>query len=189
MMRTRVALIAAAVAASACASLERDEVAAPPSGGKVSMRTGAPLVVSLPPDSDTGSAWVLRKASPNLALIGGPDYTPAPRPPGLVGVGNTTAFRFRAVAAGPGSLEFARVAPPGEPSQPDKLVRYDVQVGEPMWLPSDLFGTVGLTSVRGGDYAPASDVPRPRASDSPAPRPEEATPSPTSPSAVKYWSN
>jgi inhibitor of cysteine peptidase len=188
-MRTRVALIATAVALSSCATIERDEVAAAPAGGTVSMRTGAPLVVSLPPDPDTGYGWVLRKASPNLALIGGPDYTPAPRPPGLVGAGDTTAFRFRAVAPGPGSLEFAWSVPPGQPPQPEKVVRYDVQVGASMWLPADLFGTVGMNSMRGGDYAAASDTPRPRASDAPAAKPEEAAPSSSSPSAVKYWSN
>ena len=77
------------------------------------MRTGAPLVVSLPPDPAAGYGWVLRSASPNLALIGGPDYTPEPLPPGLVGVANTTAYRFRATAPGEGKLEFAWVSPPG----------------------------------------------------------------------------
>ena len=81
-------------------------------GGAVAMRTGTPLIVSLPPDPDTGYGWVLRSASPNLLLVGGPDYTPQPKPPGLVGVANTTAYRFRADAPGTASLEFAWQAPP-----------------------------------------------------------------------------
>ena len=46
-------LIVAAALAS-CASIERDEVAAPPDGGSVAMRAGTPLVVSLPPDPSAG---------------------------------------------------------------------------------------------------------------------------------------
>src|SRR5690349_10859462 len=180
----RAALLFAAIALSSCATLEREEVAAPLAGGTVSMRTGTPLVVSLPPDPDTGYGWVLTSASPNLALIGGPDYTPAPRPPGLVGVGNTTAYRFRAVAPGPGALEFAWSVPPGQPPQPAKVVRYDVQVGPQIWLPTDLFGTVGMNSVRGGAYAPPTDATQARASDSPktpAEPPVEAPPSGNAP--------
>jgi inhibitor of cysteine peptidase len=185
----RAALLFAAIAASSCATIEREEVAAPPSGGTVSMRTGTPLVVSLPPDPDTGYGWVLTSASPNLALIGGPDYTPAPRPPGLVGIGNTTAYRFRAVAPGPGSLEFAWSVPPGQPApQPAKVVRYDVQVGSQIWLPSDMFGTVGMNSVRGGAYAPPTDAPQAKATDS-LKTPAEAAPSGITPGSVKYWSN
>ena len=92
---------------ASCATLVREEVAAPANGGTVSMRVGTPLVVSLPPDPDTGYGWVLRSATPNLQLIGGPDYTPQPKPPGLVGVADTTAYRFRATATGNGAVEFA----------------------------------------------------------------------------------
>ena len=187
-MTSRIALCFVALAVGACATIDREEVAAPPSGGTVSMRTGTPLVVSLSPDPDTGYGWVLKSASPNLALIGGPDYTPTPKPPGLVGVGNTTAFRFRATAPGPGSLEFVWSVPPGQPPQPDKVVRYDVQVGPQIALATDYFGTIGMNSVRGGAYAPPTDAPQPRASTSPAPSPE--TPASSSPpSNVKYWSN
>ena len=78
------AIAACALALAGCATLERDEVAAPQGGGNVSIRAGTPLVVSLPPDPATGYGWVLQSGSPNLALIGGPDFTPAPKPPGLV---------------------------------------------------------------------------------------------------------
>jgi len=123
------AALAVAAALASCASIERDEVAAPPDGGSVVMRAGTPLVVSLPPDPSAGNGWVLQSASPNLALIGGPDYTPSPKPPGLVGVADTTAYRFRALKPGAGTLEFLWVAPPGQPApSPARTVRYDVEV-------------------------------------------------------------
>lgn len=142
-------VLAIAGALASCATLEREEVAAPAQGGAVAMRTNTALVVSLPPDPATGYGWVLRSASPNLALVGGPDYTPAPKPPGLVGVADTTAFRFRALAVGDGALEFAWVAPPGQPPvTPERVVRYDVKVGPGLPLATDVFGTVGMQSAR-----------------------------------------
>ena len=140
-----VATLVAAGALASCASIERDEVAAPPDGGAVELRAGTPLVVSLPPDPSEGYGWVLQSASPNLALIGGPDYTPVPKPPGLVGVADTTAYRFRALKPGAGALEFIWVAPPGQPvPSPARTVRYDVKVTPE--LPSsyrDFLGTPG----------------------------------------------
>jgi inhibitor of cysteine peptidase len=113
---------------SGCASIDRDEVAAPATGGSVAMRAGVPLVVSLPPDPADGYGWVLRSSAANLELIGGPDYTPTPKPPGLVGVANTTVYRFRALKPGTSSLEFAWVAPTGQAPATEKTVRYDVTV-------------------------------------------------------------
>jgi len=176
----------AALALASCASIVRDEVAAPAQGGSVALRTGTPLVVSLPADPDTGYGWVLRSSTPNLALIGGPDYTPEPRPPGLVGVANTTVYRFRALEPGSGALEFAWTTAPGQPPRtPDRVVRYDVQINKALWLPTDFFGTVGMNSVRGGDYAPPSDAPV-RVNTTPVP--PEAPAGGSTPASVKYWS-
>lgn len=133
---------------ASCATVEREEVAGPANGGNVSMRVGTALVVSLPPDPDTGYGWVVRSATPNLALVGGPDYTPQPKPPGLVGVADTTAFRFRALTTGNATIELAWAVPPGATPQPDRVVRYDVAIGSNLWLVTDYFGTVGLTSAR-----------------------------------------
>lgn len=128
-MDRRIAVLPLALFLTACASLDRDEVAAPAAGGTIAMRDGTALVVSLPPDPATGNGWVLKSAGPNLAFIGGPDYTPDPKPRGLVGEPGMATFRFRARAAGTGTLEFAWVAPPGQPPLPEKTVRYDVTVG------------------------------------------------------------
>ena len=148
MTQSRTALLLLSLALASCATLEREEVAAPANGGQVAMRVGTPLVVSLPADPDTGYGWVLRSATPNLQLVGGPDFTPQPKPPGLVGVADTTAYRFRAVGEGKGSMEFGWSVPPGAAPQPDKVVRYDVDIGPRMWLLTDVFGTVGLPSAR-----------------------------------------
>ncbi|MCC6869175.1 MAG: protease inhibitor I42 family protein [Burkholderiales bacterium] len=173
---------------ASCTTLVRDEVAAPPGGGAVSVRTGTPLIVSLPVDPDTGAGWVLRTASPNLALIGGPDHTPAPRPPGLVGVPNTTAYRFRALDPGSGALEFAWVSAPGQaPAQ--RTVRYDVTVTPRPTMPTDFFGTVGMESVRGGAYAPASDAPAKVNTTPNTTRSSDVLEGTSAPSPVRYWTH
>jgi inhibitor of cysteine peptidase len=124
-----IALLAlTALTAAGCATIERDEVAAPANGGAVVMRTGTPLIVSLPADPAEGYGWVLQSSGPNLFVIGGPDYTPEPKPPGLVGVANTTTYRFRAKAPGTASLEFAWQSPPDQPPAPMRTVRYDVTI-------------------------------------------------------------
>ncbi len=161
-------------AVSSCATLEPENVAAPAQGGAVAMRTNTALVVNLPPDPAGGNAWVLRSASPNLALIGGPDFTPAPKPPGLVGVADTTTFRFRALATGDGTLEFAWTAPRGQPPLvPERIVRYDVAIGPSLWLATDYFGTVGLESTHpagnGTMAAPASAPGQPASAGAAAP--------------------
>jgi inhibitor of cysteine peptidase len=147
-MRRALLLVALPIVLASCATNEQDEVAAPANGGAVAVRVGRPLVVSLPADPDTGYGWVVRSTSPNLRLIGGPDYTPQPKPPGLVGVADTTAFRFRATEVGNGTIEFAWMVPPGAPPQPDRVMRYDVTIAPNLWAATDYLGTVGMPSMR-----------------------------------------
>jgi len=124
----------AALALAGCATLERDNVAAPPDGGAVTLRNGTALVVSLPPDPVTGNGWVLKSADPKLWEIGGPDATQDPKPPGLMGVAGATAYRFRAKAPGTSTIEFAWQASPGQPPAPGKVVRYEVTVSPPAYF-------------------------------------------------------
>lgn len=131
-----------ALAVAGCATVERDEVAASSDGGAVAMRAGTALIVSLPPDPATGYGWVLQSSSANLFVIGGPDYTPDPKPPGLVGVANTTTYRFRAKAPGTASLEFAWQAPPDQPPAPTRTMRYDVTIAPE--LPAVIAGWLAL---------------------------------------------
>jgi inhibitor of cysteine peptidase len=148
MPRRAILLIPLSLALASCATLEREEVAAPANGGTVAVQVGSAMVISLPPDPDTGYGWVVRSATPNLQLVGGPDYTPQPKPPGLVGVADTTAFRFRATGTGTGTIVFGWSVPPGAPAQPDRVVRYDVTIGPNMWLATDYLGTAGLREMR-----------------------------------------
>ena len=158
-MRRAMLLIPLSMVLASCATLEREEVAAPANGGTVAMRVGTGLVVSLPPDPDAGYGWVVRSATPNLQLVGGPDYTPKPKPPGLVGVADTTAFRFRATEMGTGTIVFGWSVPPGAPPQPDRTVRYDVTIGPNLWLATDYFGTIGMPSMReAGKYGNPADA-------------------------------
>ena len=177
------ATLAGALALAGCATLERDEVAAPPGGGSVAMRAGTPLVVSLPPDPATGTGWVLQSGSPNLALIGGPDYTPAPRPPGLVGVADTTVFRFRAQAAGDAALVFAWAPPPGQ--APARTVRYDVRIDPPPLTVADVFATGGGGAPAGKGAAAGA---APAESAGTAPAPGKAGSGDEGRGPIRYWS-
>ncbi len=183
-----------ALAVASCATLEREEVAAPAGGGAVAMRVNAALVVNLPVDDPGGNPWLLRSASPNLATIGGPDVTPAPKPPGLVGVADTRTYRFRATAIGDGSLEFVSRSPAAPASTaPERVVRYEVSVGPPIWLASNLFGTVGMQSARpaGNDTmgVPAAAAGSGAATPGSAPPATAGSGSGGAPSAVKYWAH
>ena len=183
-----------------CSTLVREEVAAPPNGGAVSMRANTPLVISLPPDPSDGAGWVLKSGSPNLYLVGGPDYTPTPKPPGLVGVADTTVYRFRAREPGTGTLEFAWRAPPGQAATPERVIRYDVTIGPGPWLPTNYFGTWSSSgaSVRAapGTTSATSGSTLSVTSGSAAPATSGGTPPGTSgtppgtggANGVKYWS-
>ncbi|MEO8346009.1 MAG: protease inhibitor I42 family protein [Betaproteobacteria bacterium] len=123
------------VTLASCATLNRDGVVAPMEGGSVAVRQGAPLVISLPAaDPTTGYGWVLTSdPGKSVWLVGGPDYTPAPVPSGMMGVGGTTTYRFRALDPGAAKLEFT-YRPILEKSTPSaKVVSYDVTVTTAGW--------------------------------------------------------
>ena len=124
----------AALAVAACGTLNREGVVAPQDGGTVVVRQGAPFVINLSADPTTGYGWMLT-SDPGAAvwLIGGPDYTPDPIPAGLMGVGGTTTYRFRAEALGTTQLEFAFRRSWEKDVPADKVVRYDVTVKSAGW--------------------------------------------------------
>ena len=123
----------ALLALTSCATLEREGVVAPQNGGSVAVRQGAPLVINLD-EPATGYGWA-RTGDPGAALwwIGGPDFTPDPLPAGMMGIGGTATFRFRAETPGTATLEFAyrRFGETNVP--PAKVVRYDVSVTPGGW--------------------------------------------------------
>ena len=122
------------LALASCATLNREGAVAPLDGGSVAVRQGAPLVINLAADPATGFGWVLTSnPGDKVWLISGPDYTPEPIPPGLLGVGGTTTYRFRAGAPGSLTLEFAYLRMWEKGAVPAKTVRYDVTVRSAGW--------------------------------------------------------
>jgi inhibitor of cysteine peptidase len=124
----------AVLALASCATLNREGSVAPQDGGSVVVPQGAPLVINLSVDPASGFGWILT-SDPGAAvwLIGGPDYTPDPLPAGMMGVGGTTTYRFRAGAPGTAKLEFAYLPSWGKDVAPAKTVRYDVTVKSAGW--------------------------------------------------------
>ena len=124
----------AALALASCATLNREGVVAPLDGGSVAVRQGAPLVVNLSADPAPGFGWVLTsKPTDTVWLVGGPDFTPDPIPAGMMGVGGTTTYRFRAEAPGTQTLEFAYLRSWDKGAVPVRTVRYDVTVTSAGW--------------------------------------------------------
>jgi inhibitor of cysteine peptidase len=124
----------AVLALASCATLNREGVAAPLDGGSVAVRQGAPLVINLSTEPASGFGWVMTsKAGEAVWLIGGPDYTPEPIPAGMLGVGGTTTWRFRALAPGTQTLEFAYLQTWEQGAMPVRTIRYDVTVTSSGW--------------------------------------------------------
>ena len=125
---------AAVAALTSCATLNREGVVAPQDGGPVAVQQGAPLVINLAAEPATGYGWMLTTdQGKSVWLIGGPDYTPDPIPPGMMGVGGTTTFRFRALDPGTTKLEFAYRRFWENDVPATKEVRYDVTVTPGGW--------------------------------------------------------
>jgi inhibitor of cysteine peptidase len=131
----RVACIGmATLALASCATLNREGAVAPLDGGSVAVRQGAPMVVNLSADPASGFGWVLTSQPGDAVwLIGGPDYTPEPIPAGMMGVGGTTTFRFRAETPGTQTLEFAYLPSWEKGAVPVRTVRFDVTVTSAGW--------------------------------------------------------
>ena len=71
-------------------------------------------MINLYGDPATGFGWVMTsKPGDAVWLIGGPDYTPEPIPAGMMGVGGTTTYRFRAADAGHARRSSSRTCAPG----------------------------------------------------------------------------
>ena len=145
----RAAVVCSLSALAACATLKPEGVTANPGGGAYVVRSGAPLVIALDGDMTTGYVWELQRSSgAPLLLAGGPDFTPAPLPAGMLGVAGTTTFRFRALEPGTATLEFAYRRPLEEGVAPAKVVRYDVTV-RPIGRLYGLFERVSANAAQG----------------------------------------
>jgi len=126
----RGAIVVSALSALAgCATAKPEGTTAGPGGGTFVVRSGAPLVIGLERDAAVDYVWELQRSSGTpLLLAGGPDFTPAPVPAGMMGVAGTTTYRFRTLEPGAATLEFAYRRPFEPDVAPAKIVRYDVIV-------------------------------------------------------------
>ena len=103
----------------------------------------------------------------------------------------TAALAF----AGCSSTPTAPASTPAAPAStaPERVVRYEVSVGPPIWLASNLFGTVGMQSARpaGNDTmgVPAAAAGSGAATPGSAPPATAGSGSGGAPSAVKYWAH
>jgi predicted secreted protein len=121
-MKFRISALALALAAAGCAPVEdqggRDagaqakavapvaavqEVTDAQNGATVTMAVGGQLRVALAGNRTTGYYWEVAEKPANLTAAGA-DYVQDAAAPGMVGVGGTERFTFRATGRGTGRL-------------------------------------------------------------------------------------
>lgn len=76
--------------------------------GATTLAVGETLLIELPSNATTGYAWAISDAKTEVLSPGSPfgQEITDPHEPGMVGVGGTTAWRFRAVRRGTATLTF-----------------------------------------------------------------------------------
>jgi predicted secreted protein len=107
-MKFALAALALVVAAPAFALQGgTQQVTAAQNGETVTMRIGGDLVVTLPGNYSTGTAWVLAELPEGVELVSMTYATAAPPAnagPPMVGRGGTATFRFQATGEGGGQI-------------------------------------------------------------------------------------
>jgi inhibitor of cysteine peptidase len=128
-LAARAFALSALLALSACATLNREGTVAGPNGGSVTMMQGTALVLALTPDATGANSWAPANVpGPQLWPVVGSDFTVDPKPTDILGIAGTSTYRFRAMAPGTTSVEFALRSPVEVGATPVKVVRYDVTV-------------------------------------------------------------
>lgn len=132
-LRNRVAAVAT-VALSACATLSRDQPAAPlvltadDRGRAVSIRVAQEFVVRLASNPTTGYRWVARGSLDGVIdRVGDAVFVQDPSG-GRVGVGGVELWQFRGVRTGKTTLSFAYRRPWEDPSAPAETIQYRITV-------------------------------------------------------------
>jgi inhibitor of cysteine peptidase len=98
-------------------------------GKKTTLAVGEYLVISLPGNPTTGYSW--KSASPpgdSLKAVGEPAYAQTPGRAGMVGVGGTFVFKFKAVKAGKAEVKLAYARPWEKDKPPIKTFSAPVEV-------------------------------------------------------------
>jgi inhibitor of cysteine peptidase len=124
-------LLAAALLAG-CATNHSVTVVTPQNAGtEIRVAPGQILVVKLPGNPTTGYSWQDRIAGDaTLELCGKPEFQPDAAPSGMVGVGGTEIWKFKALKPGRETLRMEYSRPWMTNTPPDKTLSFDVLVGE-----------------------------------------------------------
>lgn len=78
----------------------------------IEAKAGDNFTLTVPSNGSTGYSWELMASPPDNSVEAlGRDYVQDPHPEGMVGVGGTAMYKFRAAKAGTGSLVFHLQAP------------------------------------------------------------------------------
>jgi len=81
------------------------------SGGQVQMKVGQNLVISLKDNPSTGYRWETVELDESILPLLTRDYKQRDAKPGMVGVGGTLTFGFKAIAAGQTSIKLIYARP------------------------------------------------------------------------------
>jgi inhibitor of cysteine peptidase len=126
-MKFPLALIACLLAG--CATNSSTRVLTPlDNGHEVTVTVGQVLVVELPSNRTTGYEWNYRIVGGVFEQVGQREFMEDAHPFGMVGVGGTEIWRFRAVKGGRQTLRLDYVRPWEKDVAPVKTVSFNVVV-------------------------------------------------------------
>lgn len=112
-----------------CATNSSTRVLTPlDNGHEVTVTVGQVLVVELPSNVTTGYGWNYRNDGEVVEQVGQREYMADAHQFGMVGVGGTEIWRFRAVKAGQQTVQLDYVRPWETGVAPVKTVSYNVVV-------------------------------------------------------------
>lgn len=126
-MKTALSLITCLLAG--CATISNTRVLTPlDNGHEVSVTVGQVLVVELPSNVTTGYGWNYRISGELLEQLGQREYMVDSHPFGMVGVGGTEIWRFKAAKAGRQTLRLDYSRPWENGVAPVSTVSFNVMV-------------------------------------------------------------
>lgn len=112
-----------------CATSSSPNILTPlDSGHEITLKVGQGVVVELPSNRTTGYGWNYRNEEQVVELMGEPAYVQDPAPKGMVGVGGTEIWRFRAAKVGRQTLRLEYARPWEKGVAPVKTVSFNLVV-------------------------------------------------------------
>jgi len=122
-------LVLIACLLAGCATNSSTRVLTPlDSGHEVTVTAGQVLVLELPSNVTTGYGWSCRNDGEVVEQFGQREYMADAHPLGMVGVGGTEIWRFRAIKTGRQSLRLDYIRPWEKDVSPVRTVTFNVVV-------------------------------------------------------------